>query len=323
VHRITLGNTEFEGHNVAYLLDGDDSVALVDTGVATAEVRDQLEAALADHGLAFADVDDVVLTHWHMDHTGLAGAVQRAGETTVYVHHADAPLVGAGDDAWSALHDRQRACFEDWGMPAAKRDELLAFLDGQGDLRGEPVEVTAIADGDTLHVGGRELEVRHAPGHTAGSCVLAFDGEQGREALVGDAVLPEYTPNVGGADVRVERPLATYLDTLDALAARDYDRLWPGHRDLIDDPADRIHTIAEHHHERTERVVGVLREHGPVDAWTVSAHLFGDLAGIHVMHGPGEAYAHLDYLVEEEVVERDGGEYRLRDDADAERADVL
>jgi glyoxylase-like metal-dependent hydrolase (beta-lactamase superfamily II) len=177
--------------------------------------------------------------------------------------------------------------------------------------------VTPLADGDRLHVGGRDLRVRHAPGHTAGSCVLEFDGDAGREAFVGDAVLPEYTPNVGGADVRVDRPLATYLDTLDALAARDYDRVWPGHRDPIDDPTGRIETIVDHHRERTERVVEVLREHGPADAWTVSAHLFGDLHGIHVMHGPGEAHAHLEYLAEQGLVERTAEGYRVRAEADA------
>lgn len=82
MHRIRLGNTEFEGRNDAYLLAGGDSVALVDTGVATPAARRQLESALADHGLGFADVTDVVLTHWHIDHSGLAGAIQAAGGVT-------------------------------------------------------------------------------------------------------------------------------------------------------------------------------------------------------------------------------------------------
>ena len=112
---------------------------------------------------------------------------------------------------------------------------------------------------------------------------------------------------------RVDRPLATYLETLPRLEAGHYDRLHPGHRDPIDDPADRIHTIVAHHEERTERVRDVLEQPGPATAWTVSDHLFGELTGIHVLHGPGEAWAHLEELVADAVAERDGIAYRLVD----------
>jgi len=125
----------------------------------------------------------------------------------------------------------------------------------------------------------------HAPGHAAGLC--CFETESGDEAFVGDALLPVYTPNVGGADVRVERPLERYVATLDRLIDRDYERVWPGHRDPIAEPTARADAILEHHRERTDTILAFLDDHGPADAWTVSAHLFGDLEGIHIVHGPG------------------------------------
>ncbi|NIS34090.1 MAG: MBL fold metallo-hydrolase, partial [Actinobacteria bacterium] len=60
------------------------------------------------------------------------------------------------------------------------------------------------------------------------------------------------------------------------------------------DPAGRARTILEHHRDRTRRVIDALDERGPTDAWGVSEALFGDLEGVHIMHGPGEAWAHLD-----------------------------
>ncbi|MCU4926772.1 MBL fold metallo-hydrolase [Halobacteria archaeon AArc-dxtr1] len=308
--RISLNSEAFEGENNAYVVEGSDDLALVDTGVGTDDVRDQLREGLTERGYAFADVDAIVLTHFHPDHAGLAGEIQAESDATVYVHEADAPLVAreAGDVA--AFDERRLAALEAWGVPDAKRDELLAFLEGASRILGEPASVTRIADGDTIDVGGHALDVVHAPGHTAGLC--CFEIADRNEAFVGDAILPVYTPNVGGADVRVERPLATYIDSLQRIADRDYDRLWPGHRDPIDEPTARIREIVDHHRDRTERVVDVLTEYGPADAWTVSAHLFGDLEGIHIKHGPGEAYAHLDHLVAEDVATVDDGEYRLR-----------
>ncbi|EMA41152.1 MBL fold metallo-hydrolase [Halobiforma nitratireducens] len=316
--RISLGNEEFEGRNNAYLLadDAEGSLALVDTGVATPGVRSDLREGLAERGYEYADVDAIVLTHFHPDHSGLAGEIQAESDATVYVHEADAPLVEGSADALEALDERRREYLTQWGVPEEPRNELLAFLEASEGIAGDPLEATPIEDGDVLEVGGYRLEAVHAPGHAAGLCCFEFEADGGLEAFVGDAVLPVYTPNVGGADVRVDRPLAKYLETLQRIADREYDRVWPGHRDPIDDPTDRALTIAEHHRERTANVLDVLEEHGPADPWTVSAHLFGDLEGIHILHGPGEAYAHLDHLRHEGAVALEDGAYRLLEETD-------
>ncbi|NGM70798.1 MBL fold metallo-hydrolase [Natronolimnobius sp. AArcel1] len=323
--RITLGNEEFEGNNNAYVLAGDsadsdgNSLALVDTAIATPDCRADLREGLAERGYEFSDVDDIVLTHFHPDHSGLAGEIQAESDATVYVHEADAPLVAGDADALDNFDQQRRDCLEQWGLPEDARQELLDVFEAASKIQGEPADVTPIEDGDVLEVGGRQLTTVHAPGHAAGLCW--FESENGpdstsTEAFVGDTILPVYTPNIGGADVRVERPLEQYLETLERLVERDYDRVWPGHRDPIEEPTKRARTIAAHHRERTENVLEVLADHGPADPWTVSAQLFGDLEGIHILHGPGEAYAHLDHLSQEGVLNLEDGEYQLTVDVE-------
>ncbi|SFL07392.1 Glyoxylase, beta-lactamase superfamily II [Halogranum rubrum] len=313
VKRIQLGNTVFEGKNDVYLLDGDRTV-LVDAGVALPDVREQLRDGLAAHDLTAADIDDIFLTHWHHDHAGLAGELQAESGATVHVHEDDAALVAGDETVVSAHSDLLLDALGDWNMPEGPREELLDFLDFHDELAGEDVDVTPFVDGDTFDVNGQTFEAVHLPGHAAGLAAFGFDGDEGREAFVGDAILPKYTPNVGGADLRVDSPLAQYVDSLLRLVEMDLERAWPGHRDVIDEPAARALTILDHHRERTENVVGVLEEHGSCDTWTVSAHLFGELENIHILHGPGEAYAHLDHLAHHGVVERDGHEYELTDE---------
>jgi len=92
MERIRLGNSVFEGKNNVYLLQGEETV-LVDAGVATEPTRTDLVDGLADYGVEFADVDRIFLTHWHNDHSGLAGEIQQAGGATVYAHEADAALI--------------------------------------------------------------------------------------------------------------------------------------------------------------------------------------------------------------------------------------
>jgi glyoxylase-like metal-dependent hydrolase (beta-lactamase superfamily II) len=321
-----LGNTVFEGRNNVYVLEGEPTT-LIDTGIMVPDVEAELREGLAEFGLAFADIEQILLTHWHYDHSGLAGTIQAESDATVRVHTADAPLVSGDQPSIHAANERRNQLFDQWGMPQAKRDELQEYLDKGTVLSGEPSAVTPFEDGDVIRAGGRDLEAVHLPGHAAGLCGFAFAGERGEEVFSGDAVLPKYTPNVGGADVRVDHPLATYADSLVRFAEREFARAWPGHRDRIDDPTGRALEILEHHRERTRKVVDVLDDHGPADAWTVSAHLFGDLSEIHILHGPGEAYAHLEHLDTAGVVDCDGNDYRLVEsdpDVDAlfPRADV-
>jgi glyoxylase-like metal-dependent hydrolase (beta-lactamase superfamily II) len=313
MERIPLSNAAFEGDNNAYLFADGPETALVDTGDWTGGTRDQLEAELGDRGVSLADIDRVLLTHWHADHAGLAGAIQSESGAAVHVHEADAPLVAGEEAAWAEMQDRQARYFEQWGIPESGRATLREFLLDPATTGSTP-EVTAFEDGDRFVVNGRTLEVVHASGHAAGLCL--FELENG-EVLSGDALLPEYTPNVGGADVRVEDALAKYLSALDGIVGAEYSRAWPGHRDPIDDPAGRAAQILDHHEERAWRVLEALRRHGPCDPWTVSAELFGDLDGIHILHGPGEAYAHLDHLERAGSVVGSGTEYRLTDDTAA------
>lgn len=315
--RIRLNNTVFEGRNNAYLLDGA-TPTLIDTGVSMPDTRSELVAGLSEAGVAVSDLDRILLTHWHADHSGLAGELAAEADATVFAHEADVPLVAGDDDAFAEVRALRERRFAEWGIPPDKQAELAAFRTEFEGAAGESVAVEPLTDGDRIAAGDAELSVVHLPGHAAGLAafeVTAVDGAapDSAEAFVGDAILPQYTPNVGGADLRVDGPLAQYVDSLGRLAARDLDRAWPGHRDPIDDPAGRISEIRTHHVDRTRRVVDTLREHGPADAWTVSAHLFGDLHEVHILHGPGEAFAHLDHLEREGVVERDGSDYRLVD----------
>ena len=60
-----------------WLLAGD-PLTLVDTGPSNAKAEAALEEELAKHGYEVGDIELVLLTHHHLDQSGLAGAIRES-----------------------------------------------------------------------------------------------------------------------------------------------------------------------------------------------------------------------------------------------------
>ncbi|MFT4921252.1 MAG: glyoxylase-like metal-dependent hydrolase (beta-lactamase superfamily II) [Haloarculaceae archaeon] len=321
MERISLENDDLEGANNVYVFDTATETVLIDTGEQSRGPA--LRAALENHEVTFADIDEIFLTHWHPDHSGLAGVLQEASGATVRIHECDAPLARGDEDAWKSFTSTQASRLESWGVPAAKRQQLFAHRE-QATVAEYPSlsSVTTFGDGETFTIGDQVLEVHHTPGHTAGSVCFALerrttDVTGRREIITGDTLLPKYTPNIGGTDVRLDHPLEQYLSALRSLESADYDCGWPGHRTPIEQPSTRAREIITHHEQRAGRILSILDRIGPADVWTVCTELFGELDGFHILVGAGEAYAHLEHLQQQGAVECVDGTYRAVDEVRA------
>ncbi|MFD1564948.1 MBL fold metallo-hydrolase [Haloarchaeobius amylolyticus] len=314
VSRIDVGGDGPEGGNSAYLVA--DRV-VVDPGPPTDRAWRELQAGLERAGVAPVALEYVLVTHWHADHAGLAPRLAEVADATLAMGAGDAPLVADYARERERRLERDAAVMRRCGVPTAAVDSVI-----EGDSISpipDETPVERLADGDRI----AGLEVVATPGHTLGHTAFAGDDF----LLVGDAVLSTITPNVGGSDTRtlrndgreseaasatdttesgVERdPLGAFRATLERLADRP-ERLLPGHGAAIE--RGRIAEILDHHRERSQRVLAALEGDEPTTAaktpWAVARELFGDLEGIHVKFGAGEAAAHLQALEGEGLVER-------------------
>lgn len=278
---ITVGTGSPEGANSAYFLP--DEEVLIDPGPPGEESWTALTTGIEDAGFALADVSHVLVTHWHADHTGLAPRLATAADATIHMHAADAPFVATYEATREERLERDATTLRRWGVP----DSLVrTVVDGDTPSpMPARTDVMAHEDGDTV-AGGQLV---HTPGHTKGHAAFVF----GDHVFVGDALLPTYTPNVGGSDTRVRDPLSTYLRTLERLELFvPSHRFHPGHGTELALPA-RVEQIRTHHDERTRRVSEHLAARGRATPWDIAGDLFGSLSGIHVKFGAGEAAAHL------------------------------
>ena len=316
VARVGLGAGSPEGENSAYVLP--ERRAVVDPGPPTDGAWARLCEGIEAAGVVLGDVEHVFVTHWHVDHAGLAPRLAEAADATVVMHEADAPLVADYADERERRVERDARRLREWGVPDAVVDALQS-----GD-RPSPLpaslSVEAVADGD--EVAG--VEARHTPGHTLGHAAFVAGGtervdqtEADETLFVGDLVLPTYTPNVGGGDTRLEDALATYLESLRRVQAladrRGVERAAPGHGSTLA-LAERVDEIVAHHDERSRRTVAALSDivdetggdnsEATATPWEVATRLFGEMDGIHAKMGAGEAASHLDFLRKRGAVER-------------------
>ncbi|NHN48394.1 MBL fold metallo-hydrolase [Halostella sp. JP-L12] len=271
---------------------------LVDPGPDSEEAWSQLLEELEKRDLTPADVEQVLVTHPHPDHFGLARRFRDEG-ARVLASPASSRII---EDFAARLEYEQTFfvdCFERHGMARSTAKTVTELPEAYLQYAPDCDTDRLLEAGEEVTVDDEPIRMREAEGHAPGELVFEYDGAEGREAIVGDQVLPDITPNPllqPPAEEGRERPrvLPAFNDSLDALREVGYDRLLPGHREIIDDPGGRIAEIRASHEERTENVRDLVD--GKTTAMEVMEELFGDLPATELFPGMSEAIGHLDVL---------------------------
>jgi len=175
-----------DGISTAYLVVEDGAAMLVDA--ATPALTPEVLAALTETG---AQLQLIVLTHFHYDHVGAADALRRATGARVAIHHADADALRAGGE----LRVTPRRPFGRVLAPVVTRGAKPPVipdieLDDEVDL--------------TQHGGfGRSF---WTPGHTPGSASVQLPTGT---VLAGDALSEAFFPLHGASG-------PTFADDMDS-----------------------------------------------------------------------------------------------------------
>jgi glyoxylase-like metal-dependent hydrolase (beta-lactamase superfamily II) len=205
-----------------YLVEEGGAVTVVDAGLSG--YWDQVEPALADVGRTLDDVEAVVLTHAHSDHTGVAGKLHDRG-VPVYLHPADHELLATGKETWK----REGSALSVLGHPRAWG--FFSHMVRNGALKPPHIDdPRPIGHGDKLDVPGHPLVI-HTPGHTPGHCTLHF--ERHGALFVGD-LLCTWHPVLGRRGPQImpaafNMSSAQALESLGLIEGLSADVVLPGH----------------------------------------------------------------------------------------------
>jgi len=216
VHRLTKGICNW------YVVEDAGKLVVVDAG--TPRDWELLVETVGRLGHRLDDIEAVVVTHAHPDHTGFAERVRATAAARVWVHEAD---LGLARGARQPKTDGRV-------LPYLVRAELyrtFISLVRRGATRVVPIrELSTFADGEVLDVPGHPRVV-HAPGHTPGTSAIHF--EERSVLMTGDALVTRNPltgrlgPQVMPSGLNQDTPAA--LSSLAALLAVSAGTVLPGH----------------------------------------------------------------------------------------------
>jgi len=265
-------------HMNAYLVEGKSGWTLIDTGWYAPKSQQALEAALKSLDLSFSDLSNIIITHCHPDHFGMAGRIKHfSPQTQILMHRWESDLIESRYIKFAEPRERMAALLKNHGVP----DSLLEVLGSASMPALEFVTITlpdhALYGGEIIHTGIYDLEVIWTPGHSPGHICLYEP--KNKFLFAGDHVLPSITPNVSYHILSGDNPLGDYIHALDKLFNIAVDEVHPGHQYSFTGLKDRIKAILEHHGKRQHEIRETV-DYEPRSSYEIASQLSWGLHGL-------------------------------------------
>ncbi len=274
-------------------------LALLDAGPHWEPAEMALRERLATLGYQVSDLEQILISHAHPDHYGLAAALAAESGAAVLAHPYAFPILEAGRSG----AERTRAFYQDWftraGVPVSVQ-EAIAHAQANTHHFAQPVRPNdSLQDGDHLSLGGLDWEVLATPGHSGGMVCLYQPGSG--TLLASDHLIDEISSNPvvepppPGTTERPRR-LLEYLQQLERVAALKPTVAYSGHGRPIHDVAGLVQRRITFHQQRAEQVLRQLADRS-MSLFELVGQLFNNaLPPVHQFLALSEIQGHLDML---------------------------
>ena len=285
-------------HVHAFIAVDNDGITLFDTGLNTPETFVRLEESLKKIGKNISDIKRIFITHYHIDHCGMAGRLQNISGARIHMSELSRPFILMRDREEFLFVERIRDFCLLHGLPEKAIDFISGlFLTFKKAGSSFTIDEFFLPEHKDI-VGGKEMQVIPTPGHTHDHVSFYFPQE--RILLSGDHVLPEITPNLSPNLFAPEfRPLRSYLDSLVLMETLSVEKVYPAHGQPFSNLKGRVEEISDHHRIR-KRLTYESVQRGTKTAFVVSQDIFGtDLGEFDQFLALNETYVHLIELIQE------------------------
>lgn len=287
--------TNGPGPTHVYLIEDDDVLILVDTGIPTGLLKDifflcrrqnmpsmiknlpndcsekELIRGINAAGHSPRDIDLLIITHGHPDHYMLGNMIVEKSGAKVLAHLLDTGLLY---NPWGFILEEvelwPKMVITGMPMPEGRVPELKKAINKiiipQINRLSLKVDRAIIYDGPLALTEYKSewIEVRNFPGHTQGALclILGVDMEEERAMICGDTVLYPISPHPDD--------LVDYLATLGNLRMiGGVSLVLPAHGDCIKHLYKRASSLEKHHYRRLKITYDFCRT--PKCAWEIAS----------------------------------------------------
>lgn len=285
-------------HINLWLLEEQDGWTLVDTGMATEITKALWEEIFSAH-LKNKPIKQVIVTHMHFDHLGLAGwLVGKWGATLSMSRTEYLSSRVIINEIKSDPPETTVAFFRTAGIEESIVDEFKVRFNDRGDFVSQlPSHYKRLTDNQMLQIGSLQWTVIIGEGHSPEQTCLHCKSLN--IMIAGDQILPRISPNISvRPDEPEANPLQHFLHSCESLKNRlDKDILiLPSHGDPFYGAHLRLQDIINDHKKGLQDLLEFCSE--PRSVAEVFPILFKSKINIgNMVIAVGEAVANLNYLV--------------------------
>ena len=285
-------------HINLWLLEEQDGWTLVDTGMATEDTKALWEEIFSTH-LNSKPVKQVIVTHMHFDHLGLAGwLVEKWGATLCMSRTEYLSSRVIINEIKSDPPEATVAFFRAAGVEESILDEFKVRFNNRSDFVSPlPSHYKRLTDNQVLQIGSLQWTVIIVEGHSPEHICLHCKSLN--IMIAGDQILPRISPNISvRPDEPRANPLHNFLRSCESLKNRlNKDVLiLPSHGDPFYGVHLRLQDMINEHKKGLQDLLEFCSQ--PRSVADVFPILFKSKINIgNMVIAVGEAVANLNYLV--------------------------
>jgi len=254
---IPLGNSPL-GYVNSYLIQTENGGLLIDPGWNTEDAFDSLEKQLAETGTRLEDISQIVVTHVHPDHYGMAGRLKQLSGAKIALHQVEKDYIESRYVHMDGLLEQLSQWLAINGVPASELSSLQTASTGVVGFVVPTLPDITLHGGETIRAGSFNFQVLWTPGHSPGHIALY---EPARKIMIsGDHILPGITPNIALHPQSGSNPLDDYLNSLATVRDLEVDLILPGHKQPFNNLPARIDEITGHHQQRNAEIAEMVKE---------------------------------------------------------------
>lgn len=270
-------------YTLVYAVETSNGWTVIDAGENSDMGFSAFQTQLSDAGISVKDVSEIVITHGHPDHVGLASRIKDLTGAPLAMHKLDTPEGNPHSNIYRMSEDSKfvRESMRLCGVPDHEFDR--GFLRSRSHATKThdypfrfsfPAVDRFLEDGEELCLGSK-LWVKWTPGHSPGH-VCIYDAAR-RLLFSGDHLLPTITPHVSLYPGQEGNPLETFIQGHRDLINLDVVAVHPAHEHSFFDLYGRVEEIIKHHRDRMDEMLIQVKT-APKTAWEISSRITWNVA---------------------------------------------